>query len=183
MKYTWVLWCVFYITRLLDLANPWLAGQEYVPACLPALYKLFISLAPTFLLPFPIVCFKKGRWGRGEWNRVWEGGCVFLTFIFKQLCLLYLKLTQRVAAFLALVPKHSQKLLNSCTFPLSQYPRSETSKNWIFDPLSPPLFPVLKYLFPNNNKMQKVSRKRQADIFKNIKKIVISLNYIYLFLI
>ena len=42
--------------------------------------------------------------------------------------LLYSKLTQQVAAFHALVPKLSQKLLNSCTFPLSQYPKSETPK-------------------------------------------------------
>ena len=53
----------------------------------------------------------------------------------------YSKLTQRVAAFHALVPKISQKLPNSCTFPLSQYPKSETPKNWIFDPLSLPLLP------------------------------------------
>ena len=53
---------------------------------------------------------------------------------------LYLSTKKRVAAFHALVPKLSQKLLNSCTFPLIQYPKSETPNNWIFNPLSPPWF-------------------------------------------
>ena len=40
-----------------------------------------------------------------------------------------------------LIQFKSQKLLNSCTFPLRQYQKSETLKNCIFDPLSPPLLP------------------------------------------
>ena len=65
MKYAEFLWSDFYITRLLDLANHYLAGQEYVPTCLPAPFLLFISLAPTFLLPFPSA-LKKGGGGEGS---------------------------------------------------------------------------------------------------------------------
>ena len=110
-------------------------GQLIARIWLP-LFILFIVLAPCLHLPSPRLVHSK----------LTQRVVISLapTSLIPSPRLQYSKHTQRVAAFHAQVPKLSQKLLNSCTFPLSPYPKSETPKDWIFDPLSPPLLPAKK---------------------------------------